>query len=71
MSVCNSASDDGGDLSGAEDSDRYLNSHNDFWNMSFGFNPYESQEPIVLNYNDGRVPEFYWFIPSLCHGVRG
>ncbi|MBJ24430.1 MAG: hypothetical protein CMB64_07160 [Euryarchaeota archaeon] len=63
--------DDGGDLKGSEDSDRYTNSPNDFWNMSFGFNPFESQEPIVLNYNDGRVPEFYWFILSRWSSYNG
>jgi hypothetical protein len=62
---------DGGDLTGAEDSDRYVNSHNDFWNMSFGTNPFETQEPIVLNYNDGRVPEFYWFILSRWSSYNG
>ena len=58
-------------MTGTADSDRYVNSYNDFWNMSFGFNPFESQEPMVLNYNDGKVPEFYWFILSRWSSYNG
>ena len=61
----------GGDLTGTADSDRYVNSYNDFWNMTFGFNPFESQEPTVLNYNDGKIPEYYWFILSRWSSYNG
>ena len=61
--------DDGGSLTGAQDSTPYTDNATDHWNLLFWHNPFAD---VMLNYNGydattspatpGTVPEFYWFM---------
>ena len=63
---------DGDSIDGSEDSDAYNAVSNYYWNMTWGFNPFNVGNSFVLDYNGydplnidspgGTIPEMYWFL---------
>ena len=63
---------DGDAIDGSEDSDVYAGFDHYYWNITWGFNPLNSDNGFMLDYNgydetpiipvSGMVPEMYWFL---------
>tara|TARA_B100000029_G_scaffold505613_2_gene586599 strand:- start:966 stop:8855 length:7890 start_codon:yes stop_codon:yes gene_type:complete len=63
---------DGDAIDGSEDSNAYVAVDNYFWNLTWGFNPFNEGNSFMLDYNgyddnifppiNGKLPEMYWFL---------
>ena len=63
---------DGDSIDGSQDSAAYVQLNNYFWNMTWGFNPFNSDNSFMLDYNgyddsafpvvEGMLPEMYWYL---------
>jgi len=61
---------DGDAIDGSDDSNAYSAVDHYYWNMTWGFNPFISDNNFMLDYNgydqntllSGKIPEFYWFL---------
>jgi plastocyanin len=75
--------DDGDLLDGSNDGQIYAHdiAHNFYWNQSWMFNPFTSEDGFILNYNgydsavspddSGKVPELYWHVIQRWSAFNG
>ena len=63
---------DGDAIDGSEDSNAYVEVPHYYWNLTWGFNPFNEDNGFMLDYNgydptsldtiSGTIPEMYWFL---------
>jgi len=63
---------DGDAIDGSEDGDAYAAVPHYYWNLTWGFNPFNANNSFMLDYNgydptsldsiSGTIPEMYWFL---------
>ena len=63
---------DGDAIDGSADSELYANLDSTYWNITWGFNPFNIDNSFMLDYNGyddssfpptpGKIPEMYWFL---------
>ncbi len=63
---------DGDAIDGSDDGDTYVGFDHYYWNMTWGFNPFNDGNTFMLDYNGyddtifpptgGQIPEMYWFL---------